>query len=268
MGVGYFDAKLVIDNYDWVQFSRLLVPTICISVFCSLTHFMLCTMKSPPFTFAYNITLSVWLAFAISLGPQSIYSTNIQPYSVTPVEYDSIDFGWFINAVLSGIGQVFFAPDFVSSLIILGGVCLASPLIALFAFSGSFIATGIAVITHSAKTGIEFGLDGYSSVLAAIALGGYYFVPSRGSFLYLIVGSVFCVPMRRVFQSLFIHPFGPALTFPFCLVASIMYLASLSTKWPPLVDKQFLSFPERHLIPSPTVNKNDSHTNLELINSA
>jgi len=252
MGIGYFDAQLTLDRTDWVQFCRLLLPVLFTSVFCSLIHFTLSNMKSPPFTFAYNISLSCWLAFAVSLGQSSIYC----PIFTSPrapvvddtilIEYDTIDFGWFIKAVLAGVGQVFFAPELTSSIIILSGLSLGSPLIGILCFFGASVGTGVAVITHSVKWMTELGLDGFSPVLAAVGLGGFYFVPSATSFIYMFLGSVFCVAVRHIFSGLFVHPSGPAETFPFCFVATFLYLAAVSIGWPTMVPHKFLSFPERH----------------------
>ena len=253
MGIGYFDAQLTLERTDWVQFSRLLLPVFFTSVFCSLIHFVLSNMQSPPFTFAYNISLSCWLAFAVSLGPTSIFCPIFTSPRAPPVdntiliEYDSIDFGWFIQAVLAGVGQVFFAPELASSIIILAGLSLGSPLIGLLCFSGSVVGTAVAVITHSVKWMTEQGFDGFSPVLAAVALGGFYFVPSGASFSYMIFGSVFCVAVRHVFAGLLVHTTGPAETFPFCFVATFMYLAAVTTGWPRMVPDKLLSYPERHI---------------------
>ncbi len=255
MGIGYFDAQLTLDRSDWVQFCRLLLPVFFSSVLCSLIHFVLSNMKSPPFTFAYNISLSCWLAFAVSRGPTSVFC----PIFTSPraplvddtvlIEYDNIDFGWFIESVLAGIGQVFFAPELASSIIILGGLSLGSPLIGIFCFLGSTVGTGIGIITHSVKWMTESGFDGFSPVLAAVALGGFYFVPSISSIVYMVFGSVFCVAVRHIFVGLLVHPSGPALTFPFCVVTTFMYLAALITGWPKMVPLKNFSHPERHLIP-------------------
>lgn len=254
MGVGYFDAQLALERTDWVQFCRLLLPLFFTSIFCSLIHFVLSKTKSPPFTFAYNIALACWLAFAVSLGPTSVFCpifTSPRAPSVDDsilIEYGEIDFGWFIKAVLAGVGQVFFAPELTSSILILAGLAIGSPLIGILSFTGSIVGTGVAVITHSVKWMTELGLDGFNPVLAAVALGGFYYVPSISSFLYMTLGSIFCVAVRHVFTGFLIHPTGPSETFPFCLVATFMYLASLSTGFPNLVPKKLLSYPERHWV--------------------
>ena len=253
MGIGYFDAQLALDKTDWLQFCHLLLPVLLTSIFCSLIHFVLMHAKSPPFTFAYNISLACWLAFAVSLGPNSVFcpiftSPRAPVNNAILIEYDSVDFDWFIQAVLAGVGQVFFAPELTSSIIILAGLSLGSPLIGLLCFAGSTVGTGVAVITHSVKWMTELGLDGFSPVLAAVALGGFYFVPSPASAIYLVIGSIFCVALRHVFSGLLVHPVGPSETFPFCVVATFLYLASFTTGYPKLVPKKLLSYPEKHWV--------------------
>jgi urea transporter len=253
MGLGYFDDRLNSERSDWVQFARVLLPVVLASVICFLVHLSLTkSLSTPAFTFAYNITLTSWLAYAVSLGRDSFVVPSFNSESSTPINsdpilYNEIDFGWFAKSTLAGIGQVFFAPELSSSIIITGGLAIGSPIAALLGIFGSAIGNTIAILSEGSKTDAEMGIYGLSAVLCAIALGGFYFVFSFRSVLLSLFGSVFCVGMTSVFSGLLVRPIGPSMTFPFCTVATFLYLAGLHVPGLIHVPTHILESPERHL---------------------
>ena len=253
MGLGYFDDRLNSERSDWIQFARILLPLLLTSVICFLVHVSLSkSLSTPAFTFAYNITLTSWLAYAVSLGRDSFlvpsfYSRSFIPLSPDPILYSELDFGWFVKSTLAGIGQVFFAPELTSSIIITGGLAIGSPIAALLAIFGSAMGNTIAIISEGSRSEAEMGIYGLSAVLCAIALGGFYFVFSFRSVVLSFFGSVFCVGMTSVFSGLLVRPVGPSMTFPFCTVATFLYLAGMHVPGLVRVPNHLLESPERHL---------------------
>ena len=250
MGVGYFDNLLDADRAGGFHFAYLLVPVVLGSSGCFLIHLALSkSLSTPAFTFAYNITLSCWLAYAVSLGPSSTFvpSFSAHPPASDPIQYAQINFGWFMECTLAGIGQVFFSPELASSIIILAGLTVGSPIAGILALFGSAVGNAIAILSHASTSAAEAGVYGLSAVLCAIGLGGFYFVFSKWSVMLAFVGSVFCVPTTAVFAGLLVRPIGPSMTFPFCAVATFFYLGAKHLPRPVAVPTDSLDSPERHL---------------------
>lgn len=253
MGIGYFDTGLSVHHSGWYHFGLLLVPMVLTGFLCFFVHLGLSRSVSvPPFTFAYNISLSCWLAFAVSLGSGSEFypvfvSPEIAPVSPARIEYSAIDFSWFVRSVLAGVGQVYFSPELVPSILTTCALLIGSPIAGLLALLGSTVGTGVAILAHSAAWSSEIGLDGLSAVLCAIGAGGFVFVTSRWSIVVAIFGSIFCVSVRHVFSGLLVHPTGPAMTLPFCFIATIIVVASKHIPVITRVPHRLLDSCETHL---------------------
>jgi urea transporter len=250
MGVGYFNYKLAENTTSWESFAILLPITVVGAVICFLINVAISkSISSPPFTFAYNIILSCWLAYATSLSGKSDFSpTFFVQRPTTWISYSQIDFGWFVKSTLAGIGQVYFSPELTASIIITGGLAIGSPIAALLAIIGSAVATGVAIVTHASITLAEEGVYGLSAVLGSIGLGGFYFYFSWSSVGIAILTSIFCVIMTPLLAGLFVRPFGPAMTFPFCFSATFIFIACKILGRPILVPQDILESPEAHLM--------------------
>jgi urea transporter len=251
MGMGYFNSGLSDNKQDWYFFSILLVPLVFVTILCFFVHLtLLRTLSTPAFTFAYNFSLSCWLAFALGLGVESdfaiVYSTP-GSQNPDPIQYSEVDLSWLIKTVLAGVGQVFFSPELTPSIIILVGLAIGSPIAAFLSLLGSLVGTSVAILTHSSRSMTEVGVDGLSAVLCSIAIGGFYFVFSFRSISLAVVSSVFCVAVRYVVAGLLVRLVGPAMTFPFCLVATVVMHATRSLGWPVSVPESHLESPEQHL---------------------
>ena len=250
MGMGYFNAGLHSDHYDLYSFVVLLLPLLFTSLFCWFTNIAFRkNLSTPTFTFAYNISLSCWLALCVNLGKSSdFYPSFMGGSTLIPIQYNEICFEWFLKTSAAGVGQVFFAPELTPSLIILSGLAVGSPIAAGLAFTGSMVGTSVSIFLHADRTSAYLGINGLSAVLASVALGGFYFVISWWSFLLACLASVFSVAVRHVFSGLLIHPVdGPGMTFPFCVVATILFLAVRDIGIPPLVNQDCLHSCESHL---------------------
>jgi urea transporter len=251
MGLGYFSASLTLNPYDWLALARLLPALMIGSVICYQIHVALAhSMSVPPFTFAYNITLSCWLAYTTSLSRDSVFipSFFLPPPQEKWITYSDIDFPWLFTTSLAGVGQVFFSPELRSSIIILCGLAVGSPIAALMGFFGSVIGSGVAILTHGSMSQAEAGIYGLSAVLASIGLGSFYFSLSWRSLFLATIGSILSIMMTPLMAGLLVRPGGPCMTFPFCLAASLLYLSAKHLGHPVLVPKTSLESPEIHCI--------------------
>ena len=251
MGMGYFNAGLKRNPYDWYYFGALILPLLFTSLLCWMTHMALRkTISTPPFTFAYNIALSCWLALTVDLDTTSDYHPSFSKEAGhTPIEYGQISLDWFLRSSAAGVGQVFFSPELTSSLIIIAGLTIGSPIAAALGFFGSMVGTSVAIFLHANQSTANVGVYGLSAVLAAISLGGFHFVLSFASVALAFFASVFSVAATFVFTGLLVHSVdGPAMTFPFCAVATFLMLAVRDIGTPVLVDPKTFTSCEAHFV--------------------
>ena len=249
MGLGYFNYNLSGDPSSGYYFAVLLPTVVAGAVICFLINIALrSSVSTPPFTFAYNMTLSCWLAYASSLSSSSDFVPTFR-YQSQPlwVSYSEIDFGWYMRCTLAGIGQVFFSPELRSSIFILAGLAIGSPISAFLAVIGSAVGTGIAVVSHASASLTEEGVYGLSAVLGSIGLGGFYFYFSLWSIGLSVLTSILCVVITPVIAGLFVRPNGPSMTFPFCVAATLMHASAKALGRPILVPVDSLESPEAHL---------------------
>lgn len=232
--MGQFDTIIALNNGldSWLQFLLLFVPMMFTSVLCSCTYLFL-VGTHVPLTIPYNLSLSVWLSFAASTSAFSpIFVSTVAP----SVRLDVISANAFISWVFAGVGQVYFSPNFASSLLIFLALFIGSPLAALLGIFGSLIGTFVAVCANSLLATTQIGLDGLSSTLTSIAIGGFFFIFSKSSVCMAILGSIFCVPARYLFSGWLVRPGGPAMTLPFCAVATVLLRASVFSRRPAQLD--------------------------------
>lgn len=243
-GVGYFDSGLRAAPNDWSRVPYLIVPMILTALTTSLVYISLRRfLSTPPFTFAYNLALSCWLAFATSLGTWSTLYPNFSPPELTETGY--LNFFKFMRCVVSGVGEVYFVRGYIPGIIVLCGLAVGSPLAGLLGLLGSFVGIGIVAVSHSFTLISGYEYFGINAVLAAIGIGCFFTVPSLGSVVLAVLISIITVAVRFVFLDLFVSD-GPALTFPFCVTAFFIIHAVRVIKYPVLVPESLRESPERN----------------------
>jgi hypothetical protein len=115
-----------------------------------------------------------------------------------------------------------------------------------FALLGSAVGMFTGMVFGASKAAVLGGLWGYNSVLACIAIGGMFFVPSWKTTLLAGACAVLCAVLQGAFVVL-LAPVGMAtLTFPFCLGAIVFN--TIGTSLPSFVPVSLASMttPEEH----------------------
>ena len=124
------------------------------------------------------------------------------------------------------------------------GVC--SPISMAMALLGSTLGLFTGMFFGADKSALFFGLWGYNSVLACIAIGGYFFVMSPKTLAMASVCAVLCAVLQGAMIVL-LAPVGmPTLTFPFCLGAIVL-------------GSVYNSFPGYTPIPLPNITVPEAH---------
>lgn len=125
--------------------------------------------------------------------------------------------------VLNGIGEIFFATNSVSGILILVGIVICCPRAGWLALFGSIIGLAMAAWMGVNCHHVHMGLWSYNSVLTAIAVGGGFFGNANlTTFVYGLVGAVITTFLySSVVQ--FLLPVGlPAFLLPSTLASLVM----------------------------------------------
>jgi urea transporter len=129
-----------------------------------------------------------------------------------------------VEALLKAPAQVFLIDNWVSGVFILIGLAVASRWAAGFALLGAAIGIVVPLAFGADLVTLTGGLDGFSPVLTAVALGCVFYRPGWRTALYAVFGTVFTVILQAGMGA-FLAPFHvPTLTGPFVLATWIFLL--------------------------------------------
>ncbi|MBY4569072.1 urea transporter [Gordonia sihwensis] len=133
-------------------------------------------------------------------------------------EIDGNRFEVAVHAILSGISQVVLIDDPISGLLILVGLTVAGWRVGLAALLGSALAAGFAVAIGSSPLRDYHGLDGYSSVLVAIAMACVFLSGRWMPWVMAVIGALLAVLLERLMLGAQV----PLFTWPYVLITWIL----------------------------------------------
>ncbi|CAL8347781.1 unnamed protein product [Lota lota] len=206
---------------DWYWW--LLLPNAFLSMMCPVVSSALASINSrwdlPVFTLPFNILVCLHV---VATGHFNSYFPQvlIQPRSELPnITWEELDVAKLFMSVPVGVGQVYGCDNPWTGGMFIISLVLSSPLTCVHAVLGSAIGmvSGLALAAPFAD--IYFGLWGYNSVLACIAVGGMFYALTWQVHLLAITCGFFCAYLGSAIANL-MSTFGlPACTWPFCLSA-------------------------------------------------
>jgi urea transporter len=188
---------------------------------------------SLPFVLSMWLVLSAtWQLTSTEINQSSVYLLN-KIFKVGGFNFIAIHDWWlkhvtsnFVNGYFISLGSIFFQFN------VLAGVLVALALIAYsrIAFSLSVIGYSVAyfafLILGIDLTTLGYSYIGFNFILTAIAIGGYYYIPSISSYLWSIaitpVIALVTTGLVMIFKSLGI----PILSLPFNIVV-LMFIYSM-----------------------------------------
>ena len=154
-------------------------------------------------------------------------SDYVQGFSLVPAPFELLEI-FFRN-----IGQVYLLGNWISGVIILVGVFVASIRAGFAATAGSVIAMIVSIAMGGNPDAVRQGLYGFSPVLTAMAVGVIFLSPSTKVIIYAALATVMTVFVQGALDVM-VAPAGiPSFTAPYVLA---MYL--------------FMA-PKKHLLPHP-----------------
>ncbi|XP_023442164.1 urea transporter 2 [Dasypus novemcinctus] len=211
------------DYYWW-----LLLPVIVTSMSCPILSSALSTILSkwdlPVFTLPFNIAVTLYLA---ATGHYNLFfpTTLLQPASSVPnITWSEIQVPLLLRAIPVGIGQVYGCDNPWTGGIFLIALFISSPLICLHAAIGSTMGILAALTLATPFDSIYFGLCGFNSTLACIAIGGMFYCITWQTHILAITCALFAAYLGAALSNM-LSVFGlPTCTWPFCLSALIFLL--------------------------------------------
>ncbi|XP_068418390.1 urea transporter 2 [Eschrichtius robustus] len=206
------------DYYWW-----LLLPVIVMSVSCPILSSALGTIFSkwdlPVFTLPFNIAVTLYLA---ATGHYNLFFPTklLQPSSSMPnITWSEVQVPLLLRAIPVGIGQVYGCDNPWTGGIFLIALFISSPLICLHAAIGSAMGMLAALTLATPFDSIYFGLCGFNSTLACIAIGGMFYVITWQTHLLAVACALFAAYLGAALANV-LSVFGlPPCTWPFCLSA-------------------------------------------------
>ncbi|ARD42057.1 urea transporter [Actinomyces gaoshouyii] len=122
------------------------------------------------------------------------------------------------HAIALGLGQIFLQPRAWTGMLILAGITVHCPLMALQALLGTVIAT---VAARSLGLPLEAGLQGYNGALVGLAAWSTLSATWPAT-LVTTVGAAACPAISRLLATVCDRSGLPVLTAPFCVISGLM----------------------------------------------
>lgn len=183
-----------------------------------------------PLTFPFQLTTWWWLLAAQKWtqigGTFAPVPGIIDPIKVDDLGLKSYTASSIIEAILSGVAQVFFVQEWWSGVIMLFGIFLCSPISSAWALAGSIISTLISLGFGQPRAFIFAGLCGFNATLTAIAVGGFFLVQSSVKVSSICIIAIVATTILAAATSAALSPIGlPPLTWPFTFITWITILS-------------------------------------------
>lgn len=185
------------------------------------------------YTFPFVMSTWIFLAAARMLGGIDVVALShpMLPASFVHLTHSAAPtFIEFVEWTLRGISQVFLIDSWITGVLFLAGLLIASPLSALWAVIGSAGGAALALLFGAPTEAIAHGMYGFSPTLTAIALGAIFLRPSFRTIIWALVGIVGTFFVQASMNVL-LAPVGlPSLTAPFCIATWLFILPTFKNQ--------------------------------------
>jgi urea transporter len=199
-------------------------------------------LSFPLLTLPFIVATLLFWAVAIWMPHPALHAVSFPTPNDQPVDWLRL-----AASLPIGFGQVFFMDQFISGVLVLLAVVLATPIGAGIGLLGGCMGLLTGLVLHSPVETIYAGLWNYNAILTAIALAGIFYAPTLRSLLVGGCGAALAALVGGLL-TLWFQPIQlPVLTLPFCFV-TIAALIGLRHSFPALVPIAFgaIATPEQH----------------------
>ena len=177
-------------------------------------------------SFTFPFVASTWLFMLAARAMYGLDATHL----ATPELPSRLATGgllyWdqFVLYWLRNVSQVFLIDSWVTGMLFLIGLLIASRWAALWAAIGSVLAIFTASALSASSDSIAQGLYGFSAVLTAIALATVFYRPGWRSAIWALLGVIVTV-VSQAAMNVMLDPLGlSTLTAPFCIATWVFLL--------------------------------------------
>ncbi|XP_054656623.1 urea transporter 1 [Dunckerocampus dactyliophorus] len=218
--MGVFNAAG--DWYWWLLLPVCLGSTTSVFLFSGFSP-VLDRWDLPVAVFPFN---AVIILYFLCTGPDNPYFPHhvaIPPSSAVP-NITGLSASEVLQGIPLGVGQIFACGALGPSLLILGALCLYSPLQAIHALLGSAVGTVAGLSVAVRHECLYRGLSGFNGALGCIAVGGLFFTFSWRTHL-LAIASAFLSAYSDIALSNLLGAVGlPACSWAATLTTTLMLL--------------------------------------------
>ena len=168
----------------------------------------------------------VLVAFTVAFATKSY--AELTPFLQLKLENPLITYPW-LDTFFSSLGAIFFNPHPLVGMLIFFAILIRSRYLAMLCIAG--YAVGLSFFTYLAGEHIVDTIqwNGFNFSLTAMALGGFYIIPSVGSFIVALLGAGIAALLTTTLQN-FLFIFGlPVMATPF-LASTLIILFALSRR--------------------------------------
>ncbi len=148
---------------------------------------------SIPFVFSLWIVFSAgWLATGVEDNPSGLYIVN-QLFGLGGNPLVNLHQWWiehitstFLNGYFLSLGAIFFQFNVFAGLVVAIALLFYSRIASLLSLLGYSVAFGAYSFLGMDMTQLGYSFIGFNFILGAIAIGGYFYVPSKQSFFWAV----------------------------------------------------------------------------------
>ncbi|XP_039694484.1 urea transporter 1 [Pteropus medius] len=217
------------DYFWWLLFPVSAMSMTC-PLFSSALSTVFCKWDLPVFTLPFNMALSMYLSATGHYNP-FFPSKLFTPISSVPnVTWPDLSALQLLKSLPVGVGQIYCCDNLWAGSIFLCAILLSSPVMCLHATTGSLLGIAAALSLSAPFEDIYFGLWGFNSSLACIAIGGMFMALTWQTHLLALACALFTAYLGISMTHLMAVVGLPSCTWPFCL-ATLLFLL-LTTRNP------------------------------------
>lgn len=170
----------------------------------------------PQWTLSFNLTALMALAFVKPLASSPAPGPALVPAALSVFDWSA--------SLLTGVSQIFVVNDAIAGAMILSAIAVCNPMWAAMTLAGSLLGVVAALAVGADMAQVKDGLWGFNPALTALA-ASVFFVPGRACAL-LAMGGALATALLAASMSRWVSDTiqCPALTLPFCTVATAVFL--------------------------------------------
>ncbi|XP_030781967.1 urea transporter 1 isoform X3 [Rhinopithecus roxellana] len=161
-------------DYFWWLLLPVCAMSMTCPIFSSALNSMLSKWDLPVFTLPFNMALSMYLSATGHYNP-FFPGKLVTPVTTAPnISWSDLSALELLKSIPVGVGQIYGCDNPWTGGIFLGAILLSSPLMCLHAAIGSLLGIAAGLSLSAPFEDIYFGLWGFNSSLACIAMGGMF----------------------------------------------------------------------------------------------